>query len=146
MTRPLEEIFVQQSAPTTCIAACVCMLRRRTGEDVSEADVVAGWGDAPPFACAVHGAAFGRYLSLHPDQPANREYLRARVSSDLLMVTIVPAPRRMVHAIVLIGFAERHVAFLDPAEPAYVQPRAITEEGFFSKWTGEVVEPPQPHA
>lgn len=32
----LAEVHVQQSTPVSCVAACVCMVRRRRGERIDE--------------------------------------------------------------------------------------------------------------
>jgi len=139
-TQGTPSFFVRQSAPNTCIAACVCMLLRRRGKQVDEADLIREWGQ-PPYTCALEGSTAGRYYSLDPDAHLNHEFLRARLRDRWLLVTLMPQPGHIAHAVVLIGLAGTWLAYLDPAEDPNLQPRAMTEDNFFLLWTGELVEP-----
>jgi hypothetical protein len=47
-------IHVEQSTPWSCVAACVCMVRRRRGETIDEQALLDAWGSGGPFALTVH--------------------------------------------------------------------------------------------
>lgn len=53
---PLElvEVHVQQATRVSCVAACVCMVRRRRGERIDEQAILEEWGSGGPFALTVH--------------------------------------------------------------------------------------------
>jgi len=105
MTRGVAECFVRQQSTHTCIAACACIILRRRGEIIEEATIAQRWG-SPPYALVIHGASLGPYQQLDPDDPVSRDYLRARLLDQWLVVTIMPAPGRMAHAVVVIAAAE----------------------------------------
>lgn len=40
----LAEVHVQQATRVSCVAACVCMVRRRRGERIDEQAILEEWG------------------------------------------------------------------------------------------------------
>lgn len=135
------EVFVRQSGPLTCVAACVTMLRRRRGVAADEATVIEEWG-APPFTLAVHAASDGDYASVDPDDPASLELLRARVASAWVVVLVMQAPRQPAHAIVLTEVTPAGFRYLDPAEPGEEQPFELDEVALARAWTGYMLVAP----
>jgi hypothetical protein len=116
------------------------MLRRSIGDAIDEQSLIADWG-TPPFALLIHGAPCGDGHSLDPDEHVNWEFLFQRLRESWIAVTLMPAPRHMKHAVVLIaGSTERGVEYLDPAE-ADGEPRLMTTIEFVERWTGELLIP-----
>lgn len=50
----LAEVHVQQATRVSCVAACVCMVRRRRGERIDEQAILEEWGSGGPFALTLH--------------------------------------------------------------------------------------------
>src|SRR3954463_4185683 len=116
----LAEVHVPQSTRVSCVAACVCMVRRRRGERIDEQAILEAWGSGGPFALTLHA----RDLR-DPDYPESIDSL-ARSSRGLLrsvlrdgrwaIISIVPLPHpNAPHAIVLIDLNEDdQFLYLDP--------------------------------
>jgi len=129
----LAEVHVQQATRVSCVAACVCMVRRRRGERIDEQAILEEWGSGGPFALTLHA----RDLR-DPDFPAKAIDSLARSSRGLLrsvlrdgrwvIISIVPLPHpNAPHAIVLIHLNEDDLfLYLDPGEPLHTQPRAFS--------------------
>lgn len=141
MRLSLAEVHVRQSAAGSCVAACVCMVRRRGGEQVAEATILEAWGSAGPFA-----------LTLHAEEVRDRNYPMiidavSRSSRGLLrdgrwvIITIAPLPHpSRLHAVVLIGMTDDDsFLYLDPAEPLEAQPLAFSEDELVQQWSGELI-------
>ena len=138
MASPLE-CFEPQSQPLTCVAACVAMVRRWRGEAVTEGDLLLAWG-SPPFSLAVQGVLVGTHLWLDPDSTVALELLAQRVRQGWAIVTVIPAPRRCAHAIVIFGVgSDGTLGILDPASPFTAQPVTLSQEAFAAQWTGELL-------
>jgi len=146
MSIKLAEVHVQQSTRVSCVAACVCMVRRRRGERIDEQAILEEWGSGGPFAPTLHA----RDLR-DPDYPADCINSLARSSRGLLrsvlrdgrwvIISIVPLPHpNAPHAIVLIHLNEDdQFIYLDPGEPLHAQPRAFSEDELVAQWTGELI-------
>jgi hypothetical protein len=131
----LAEVHIQQSTRVSCVAACVCMVRRRRGERIDEQAILEEWGSAGPFSLTLHA----RDLR-DPDYPAEWIDSLARSSRGLLrsvlrdgrwvIISIVPLPHpSAAHAIVLIHLNEDdQFIYLDPGELLHAQPRAFSED------------------
>jgi hypothetical protein len=55
----LAEVHVQQSTQVSCVAACVCMVRRRRGERIDEQAILEEWGSGGPFSLTLHARDLG---------------------------------------------------------------------------------------
>lgn len=136
---------VAQSTAMSCIAACVCMARRRRGEAVDETQILTEWGSIGPFALRLHARDLRvpQYPdAVDPDARSSRELLAGTLALGYwVIVTIVPLPHPgRPHAIVLIGVTEEDAyIYLDPAGAAEDQPLAFMEDDFVRQWTGEMV-------
>ena len=142
----LAEVHVQQSTRVSCVAACVCMVRRRRGERIDEQAILEEWGSGGPFALTLHA----RDLR-DPDYPAEWIDSLTRSSRGLLrsalrdgrwvIISIVPLPHpNAPHAIVLIHLNEDdQFIYLDPGEPLHAQPCAFSEDELVAQWTGELI-------
>lgn len=142
----LAEVYVQQSTRVSCVAACVCMVRRRRGERIDEQAILEEWGSGGPFSLTLHA----RDLR-DPDYPAEWIDSLARSSRGLLrsvlrdgrwvIISIVPLPHpSAAHAIVLIHLNEDdQFMYLDPGELLHAQPRAFSEDELVAQWTGELI-------
>ena len=141
----LAEVHVQQATRVSCVAACVCMVRRRRGERIDEQAILEEWGAGGPFALTVHAGDLR-----DPDYPECINPL-ARSSRGLLrsvlrdgrwvIIAIVPLPHpKPLHAIVLIHLTEDdQFLYLDPDEPLHAQPLAFSEDELVAQWTGELI-------
>lgn len=135
----VAECFVAQSGPLTCVAACVAIVRTWRGEPTDEATVCRAWGPAP-YALPVHAAAEGDHYALDPDEASSLEFLSARVAQGWVIVSVMAAPRRPAHAIVLVASDDgASFSYLDPAMPPGQQPRTIGEMELVKIWTGQTL-------
>jgi hypothetical protein len=141
----VAEIHVRQSSSWSCVAACVCMVRRRRGERVVEPAILDAWGSGGPFALAVHAEELR-----DPNYPkvidavsrSSRGLLRAVLRSGRwVIISIVPLPHPgRLHAVVLIEITEDDsFLYLDPAEPPESQPLAFSEDELVQQWSGELI-------
>lgn len=148
--RDAASFHVAQSTPTSCVAACVCMARRRRGDMVLERDVLAAWGSGGPFSLRLHTTDLRAQQyppHVDPDSRQGRDWLVAALRSGYwVIVSIMPFPHpNGLHAVVLVGLTEADgFVYLDPAEAGEAQPLAFSEDDFVRQWTGEmtVVEVP----
>jgi hypothetical protein len=141
----IPDVHVEQTSPLSCVAACVCMVRRRRGERIDERAILEAWGSDGPFALSVHARDLGE-----PDDPSAINPL-ARSSRGLLrsvlgdgrwvIITIVPPPySSLPHAIILIAVSEDDQFLgLDPGKPTGAQPIALSEDELVEQWTGELI-------
>lgn len=144
----LAAIHVQQVTRVSCVAACVCMVRRRRGERIDEQEVLREWGADGPFALTVRGRPL---VDPDYDFPSGTLDALARSSRGLLrsvlragrwvIISIVPLPHpNSPHAIVLIKLSEDdQFLYLDPGQPLQAQPRAFSEDELVEQWTGELI-------
>lgn len=136
---------VVQSTPASCVAACICMVRRRCGETICEADLLAEWGSDGPFALQLYAQDLREAQSpkfINPDTRSSREFLVGMLQlGHWVIVTIVPLPHpNRPHAIVLVGMTgDDTFVYLDPCERTEAQPLAFSEDDFVRQWTGELV-------
>lgn len=137
---------VLQSTPASCVAACVCMVRRRLGQDITESALLAEWGSGGPFALQVHAKELRepQYpASVDPDARSSRELLLAALTvGHWIIVTIVPLPHpNRPHAIVLIGLSDDDdtYVYMDPGQPGDDQPVALSGDDLIKQWTGEMI-------
>ena len=145
MAVKLSDVHVKQSTPQSCVAACVCMVRRRRGEQIDERAILDSWGSGGPFALRVHARDQG-----DPDYPvclnalkrSSRGLLRSALrDGHWVIITIVPLPHpNRSHAIVLIDLDEDdRFIYLDPGELEHVQPCTFSEDELVAQWTGELI-------
>jgi len=135
---------VAQSTTSSCVAACICMVRRRRGENIREADLLAEWGSDGPFALQLYSQDLRETQSpvvINPDARSSREFLTGMLLLGYwVIVTIVPHPHpNRPHAIVLVGMTgDDTFVYLDPGEKAETQPLAFSEDDFVRQWTGQL--------
>jgi hypothetical protein len=146
MSLELAEVHVQQATPVSCVAACVCMVRRRRGEGIEERALLEEWGSEGPFSLELHASELR-----DPDYPMHGIHPEARTSRDLLrsvlrngqwvLISLVQEQRQYArHAVVLIDLNEDdQFLYLDPNEPLHAQPCAFSEDELVKQWTGEWV-------
>jgi len=141
----LAQVHVRQSTPLSCVAACVCMVRRRRGEPVDEQAILDSWGSGGPFTLKFHAAELrdrNYPTAIDPLSRSSRGLLRAVLrKGQWVIVSVVPPPHPgSPHAVVLIRITEDDwFQYLDPAVPADVQPRAFSEDELVQQWTGELI-------
>lgn len=145
MAIELAAVHVQQATPLSCVAACVCMVRRRRGEFIEERDLLADWGSEGPFALGPHADDLrdpAYPAMIDPLGRSSRGLLRSMLREGRwILISIVPLPHpNAMHAIVLIDLNEDdQFLYLDPNTPLSVQPRAFSEDELVEQWTGELV-------
>ncbi len=142
----LAEVHVQQATRVSCVAACVCMVRRRRGERVDEQAILAAWGSGGPFSLTLHAHDLRdpEYPAefIHPFARSSRGLLRSALREGRwVILSIVPLPHpNAPHAIVLIHLNEDdQFLYLDPGTPLATQPRALSEDELVAQWTGELI-------
>lgn len=142
----LAEVHVRQSTAGSCVAACVCMVRRRRGEQVEESTILEEWGSAGPFALTLHAQELRDpdypWVSIDAVSRSSRGLLRAALrNGQWVIITIVPLPHpSRLHAVVLIEITDDDsFLYLDPGEPPDAQPRAFSEDDLVQQWSGELI-------
>jgi hypothetical protein len=145
MAISILDVHVRQSTPGSCVAACVCMVRRRRGERIEEHALLGEWGSPGPFALTVHAEDMrdpSFPSQVDPTLESSWGLLRAILRlGRWVIVSIVPLPHPgRSHAVVLIGSGEDDLyLYLDPAAPSDAQPRAFSEDDLVQQWTGQMI-------
>lgn len=141
----LDDVHLRQSTGWSCVAACVCMVRRRRGERVDEPAILEAWGSRGPFALTVHAEELrdrNYPKAIDAVSRSSRGLLRAVLQKgQWVIITIVPLPHpNRLHAVVLIEITEDDsFLYLDPAEPPEAQPLAFSEDELVQQWSGELI-------
>lgn len=163
----------EQERSSSCIAACVSMVKAWSGPPPAptEAELLASWSE--PKTDVAHLADAGDLRFWDPTDLRDLERLRATLEDRWLIVTLFPGPltyftsRRsplpvskhgpllrcenprhvpgMPHAVVLVDASDAGgFRYLDPYYPVDGQPFSLTEEELIEAWTGMVAIPTLP--
>jgi hypothetical protein len=123
----LAEVHVQQATRVSCVAACVCMVRRRRGERIDEQAILEEWGSGGPFALSLHARDLqhlGRQLSAFG-------LLLAAVGSRLLAGGTHPLPVQLVAiAVVEIGAAAMPELWKEPPDRLVLRAPRVPTDAF----------------
>jgi ABC-type bacteriocin/lantibiotic exporter with double-glycine peptidase domain len=145
MRLSLAEVHVRQSTAGSCVAACVCMVRRRRGEQVAESTILEAWGSAGPFALRLHAEEVrdrNYPMIIDAVSRSSRGLLRAVLRDGrwvIITIVLLPHPGRL-HAVVLIEITDDDsFLYLDPDEPLQAQPLAFSEDELVQQWSGEPI-------